>query len=229
MSRLRSLSSSPTRPLEAAEMRMIDRAGTHPDGTVAIFKRAQAAGQLSACRAGNCRGTDRVTTATRPALRTSWTTRSVVHNPTRSTTAGNSCATYCRQNNALLQDLAHRADVPPSMSGFRTTQSVRLVREGDRVLALARLGRGNRPHHCSALHARGSRTRCSSRTTPRLRARSRNSSSVPLPSLSRLTSATPSESNSLKARRTRSAGSSVRAKASATSPIRSSLRLRLPL
>ena len=43
----------------------------------------------------------RVTTATRPALWICWTTLRVAHNPTGPTTAVNSCATYCGQNNAL--------------------------------------------------------------------------------------------------------------------------------
>ena len=42
-----------------------------------------------------------MTTATRPARWTCWTTLRVAHNPTGPTTAVNSCATYCGQNNAL--------------------------------------------------------------------------------------------------------------------------------
>ena len=50
-----------------------------------------------------------MTTATRPALWTWWTTLRVAHNPTGPTTAVNSCATYCGQNNAL----AHRIEASP--------------------------------------------------------------------------------------------------------------------
>ena len=60
-----------------------------------------AAGELPAGRACARRGPGRVTTATRPALWTWWTTLRVAHNPTGPTTAVNSCATYCGQNNAL--------------------------------------------------------------------------------------------------------------------------------
>jgi hypothetical protein len=65
------------------------------------LQRAQAPGKLPAGRACECRGPGRVTTATRPALWTWWTTLRVAHNPTGPTTAANSCATYCGQNNAL--------------------------------------------------------------------------------------------------------------------------------
>jgi len=72
------------------------------------------AGELRAGRVGEPRGTGRVTTATRPALSTTWTTLRVAHDPTGPTTAVNSCATYCGQNNALATQGARRSCLCPA-------------------------------------------------------------------------------------------------------------------
>ena len=89
----RSLQIPPT-PLRPHLVRATVRVHDYPDGTRRHLQGAAAPGQLSAGRACDGRGPGRVTTATRPALWTSWTTLRVAHNPTGPTTAVNSCATY---------------------------------------------------------------------------------------------------------------------------------------
>ena len=96
----RSLQLPPT-PLRPHQVRATVRVHDDPDGTVAHLQRPAAPGQLPAGRTCDRRKPGRVTTATRPTLWTWWTTLRVAHNPTGPTTAVNSCATYCGQNNAL--------------------------------------------------------------------------------------------------------------------------------